>query len=232
MPVRDAAPYVEEALASILDQTVSELEVVVVDDGSRDGTSEILDRCAARDRRVHLVKQERAGVVVASARAYGLARGPVLARMDADDIALPDRLECQLDRLAVGDVGACGGQVEFFPDSEVRDGMRRYEQWLNELTSPALAARDVFVECPIAHPTLTLRREALAAAGGWRAGARAPGRRTTTSCCGSIAPVSASAVSSGPFYVGASTPGGSPGRMSATPTLPLCAARCITYGLS
>ncbi|MGI9659296.1 MAG: glycosyltransferase, partial [Gaiellaceae bacterium] len=168
MPVRDAARYVEDALASILEQTVSDLEVVVVDDGSRDATHAILARCAAADRRVRLVTQERAGVVVASARAQLLARASVLARMDADDIALPDRLECQLDRLSVGDIGACGGQVEFFPDAEVRGGMRRYETWLNTLTSPELAARDVFVECPIAHPTLMVRREALEAAGGWR----------------------------------------------------------------
>ncbi len=157
MPARDAAPHVREALVSILEQTVSELEVIVVDDGSADATAEIVAGCGRADTRVRLVMQERAGVVFASERARQLARAPVIARMDADDIAHPERLELQLERLERGDVGACGGQVELFPSAEVTDGMRRYESWLNSLTSPELAARDVFVECPIAHPTLALR---------------------------------------------------------------------------
>ena len=169
MPVRDAEPYVEEAVVSILEQTVTELELIVVDDGSRDGTAGILAACAAGDPRMRVVTQERAGVVIASERACRLARAPVLARMDADDVAFPDRLERQIDRLGGGDVGACGGQVEIFGQARVSDGMRRYEGWLNSLTSPGLAARDAFVECPIAHPTFAVRREALAAAGGWRA---------------------------------------------------------------
>ena len=169
MPVRDAEPHVEEAVSSILEQTMEKLELIVVDDGSRDGTPAILAARAAGDSRMHVVTQERAGVVIASERACRLAQAPVFARMDADDIALPDRLERQLERLGVGDIGACGGQVEMFSHARVGDGMRRYETWLNGLTTPALAARDAFVECPIAHPTLMVRREALARAGGWRA---------------------------------------------------------------
>jgi hypothetical protein len=134
----------------------------------RDASAAAVATMAAADERVLFVAQERAGVVAASERARALCRAPVIARMDADDVAMPDRLERQLARLAEGDVAACGGQIEFFPRSDLGDGMRRYESWLNGLTTPELAARDVFVELPIAQPTLAVNRDALAAAGGWR----------------------------------------------------------------
>ncbi len=168
LPVRDGGGFIGEALSSLTEQTLDEFEVIVVDDGSRDDTAEVVAARAAADARIRLVRQERTGIVSALEAARGLARAPFLARMDADDVALPRRLECQVARLERGDVEACGGQVEFFPCRSVRDGMRAYEAWLNTLTSPQRAARDAYIECPIAHPTMMVRRGALAAVGGWR----------------------------------------------------------------
>jgi hypothetical protein len=88
--------------------------------------------------------------------------------MDGDDLALPERLEAQLDALADPGLDACGGRVSYFPDEAVRDGARRYEAWLNRLVTAEAAARDVFVECPLPHPALTIRAEVLAAVGGYR----------------------------------------------------------------
>jgi glycosyltransferase involved in cell wall biosynthesis len=168
MPVRDGERHVAEAIDSITHQTFADLELIVVDDGSRDGTAELVAELARVDSRVRLLRQERAGIVMALERARGLARGRLIARMDADDIATPARIDLQVARLGEGDVSACGGQVEFFPRALVRDGMREYEEWLNSLTTPESAASDVYVECPIAHPALMVRRESLAAVGGWR----------------------------------------------------------------
>ena len=160
MPVRDAEPYLDVALRSIAEQTHENLEVIVVDDGSRDGSVDIARGWASRDGRFRLVRQAPRGFVAASQRACAEARGRYLAAMGADDIALPRRLELQLAALEGEGLDACGGGVVYFPHAS--DGMRRYERWLNSLTTVEAARRDVFVECPIGHPTLLARADAVA----------------------------------------------------------------------
>ena len=159
LPVRDEAPYLAEALASLSAQTLENFEVLVVDDGSRDASAEIAEAHARDDSRFRVLRQPRSGLVPALERARGEARGRILARMDGDDVALPRRLEVQLDALESEGLVACGGAISYFPEVTVRDGARRYERWLNGLTTVEAAARDVFVECPIPHPTLMARRE-------------------------------------------------------------------------
>jgi glycosyltransferase involved in cell wall biosynthesis len=170
MPCRDAAAHLADAAASIETQTFADFEVLAVDDGSRDGTRAILDAWAARDARVRIVERgESAGIVAALQEAARLARGRFLARMDADDRSHPHRFEKQIQLLdGDGAIAACGTGVRYFPRDDVREGARRYERWINALTSPDAIARDIFVECPIAHPSLMLRRAAFEAAGGYR----------------------------------------------------------------
>jgi glycosyltransferase involved in cell wall biosynthesis len=168
LPVRDEAPFLAEALASLSAQTLRDFEAVVVDDGSRDGSAEIAEAHAREDRRFRVLRQPASGVVAALERARAEVRSPLLARMDGDDIALPERLALQVDALERDALDACGGGVAYFPDEAVRNGARRYERWINGLVTPEAAARDVFVECPLPHPTLLVRSEALDAAGGYR----------------------------------------------------------------
>ena len=85
--------------------------------------------------------------------------------MDGDDVALPRRLERQLAALEDEGLDACGGRIEYFP--RATEGAERYARWINSLVSVEAARRDVFVECPLPHPTLVVRREALDAAGGY-----------------------------------------------------------------
>jgi glycosyltransferase involved in cell wall biosynthesis len=168
LPVRDGAPHLAASLESLAAQTFSDFEVVVVDDGSSDGSAALTDGFSRHDRRFTILRQPPRGLVAALEQARAAARGRLLARMDADDIALPGRLEAQIEALrADPSLAACGGRVELFPRSALRDGMRRYERWLNGLVTPEQAASDVFVECPIAHPTLLVRREAVEAVGGY-----------------------------------------------------------------
>jgi glycosyltransferase involved in cell wall biosynthesis len=162
MPVRDEAPFLAEALASLSAQTFDDFEVIVVDDGSVDGSGEIAE--SHGDQRVRVVRQERAGIVVALERARADARGDIVARMDGDDVALPRRLALQVDALA--ELDAVGGGIEYFPDPH--EGSVRYAEWINALVTPELAARDVFVECPLPHPALAVRRDMLDAVGGYR----------------------------------------------------------------
>jgi glycosyltransferase involved in cell wall biosynthesis len=167
LPVRDGAAFLAGALESLSAQTFPGFEVVVVDDGSTDDSPAIASAHGRRDARFRVLRQGREGIVAALERARREARGRFLARMDADDVALPDRLRLQLDALEREGLDAVGGGVEIVSEGRVTDGLRRYEAWLNSLVTEDAAARDVFVECPLPHPTLLARHEAVERAGGY-----------------------------------------------------------------
>lgn len=96
MPVYNAEQYVREATESILKQTFSDFEFIIIDDGSTDESREILEELARKDSRIRLVSRPNTGYTKALNEALTLARGPYLARMDADDISMPERFEKQL----------------------------------------------------------------------------------------------------------------------------------------
>lgn len=168
VPVRDAADTLDEALGSLLAQTFDDYDVLVFDDGSEDASLAILERAASRDPRLRVVGSERVGLVEALRRLVRAGDAPLLARMDADDTCHPRRLERQvemLDRREGLALASC--LIRCFPDELVAGGMRRYEAWLNSLVEPGEIARDIFVESPLCHPSVVLRREAYERAGGY-----------------------------------------------------------------
>lgn len=169
LPVRNGATHLPEAIASLEAQTLENFEVVAVDDGSTDRTAEILGAWAVRDSRVRVLHQAAAGIVAALERARSAARAPYLARMDADDVCDRSRLAEQralMERESA--LVACGCGVAYFPQESVRDGARRYEEWMNASVTPDQIARDIFVECPLAHPSFFIRASALERVGGYR----------------------------------------------------------------
>src|SRR5688500_5268253 len=110
LPVRDGAPHLAECIASLAAQTDADFEVIAVDDGSRDDTPVLLAAWAERDPRVRVLTQPPLGLVAALERARAHARGRWLARMDADDVALPHRLAAQRALLeAEPTLAGCGG---------------------------------------------------------------------------------------------------------------------------
>ena len=169
LPCRNAENTLEAAVYSLETQTYADFDVIAVSDGSTDRTNEILEAWARRDSRVRVNSIEHQGIVGALNFAAKHATGALLARMDADDVAYPERLERQVAFLDEhSSLAGCGTGVRYIPTQDVRDGARRYERWINSVVSPDEIERDLFVECPIAHPTLVLRKDRFDAVGGYR----------------------------------------------------------------
>jgi len=169
LPVRDAGPHLDACFASLERQTLSDFEVVAVDDGSSDGSSDRLDSWASARPWLRVLHQRPAGLVSSLNRGLAACRGPLVARMDADDICHPRRLELQTALLAAHpEVGVVSCLVRHYPRAALGEGAVRYEAWLNGLRSHEQMARERFVESPLAHPSATVRRDMLVAAGGYR----------------------------------------------------------------
>ena len=171
-PVRDAYAFLPEAIASLEGQSFTDFEVLVVDDGSSDGSVALLEAWRDRDPRVRLLpggQPERPmGVVGALESARASASGAYVARMDADDVTPLDRFARQVELLD-GDsaIALCGIDIRYVPRDGVTGGARAYERWINRLSDAASIERDLFVECPVAHPTFMVRATALTAVGGY-----------------------------------------------------------------
>jgi len=161
LPVRDGERFVHEAVESVLAQTYADLELIVVDDGSTDATPEILR--GFRDERLRVLRQEPAGLVAALQCGVTEARAPLVARMDADDVSEPARLERQVELLErrprVGMVATWTAVID-----EEGHELRR------EVLPPAHAdlARRLLLRNPFQHGSVVVRREALEAAGSYR----------------------------------------------------------------
>lgn len=169
LPCRNAAAFLHSCITSLEAQTFRDFEVIAVNDSSTDETPHILSIWAQQDPRVRVVDTGSSGLVNALNAGIREARCPLIARMDADDLAYPRRFEKQVRAFDVEpELVACGTHVRYFPREIVRDGALRYETWLNSLVEPQHIERDMFVECAIAHPTLMVRAEALRAVGGYR----------------------------------------------------------------
>jgi glycosyltransferase involved in cell wall biosynthesis len=172
LPARDAEATVEVAVRSILEQTLSDLEVIAVDDGSSDATGAVLARLAAEDERVRVLTTPGLGLVGALNLGLTACHAPLIARMDADDESLPRRLEVSVAALDANPaLAGVGTGVDIFRDDRPPSpNLQAYGRWLSSLTSPELLFRDRLVESPLCHPSVTLRRAALDAVAGWRDG--------------------------------------------------------------
>lgn len=160
MSVRDGMPWLESAIASILGQTFGDLELIVLDDGSRDGTGRFL--ASLDDPRLRVFHQSPVGLTASLNRALAVARAPLIARLDADDLAVPERLARQVAFLdAHPDVGVLGSAAR-----EV-DGEGRHIDIVRPPLDDAAIRRTLIRRNPFVHSTVVVRRELLDRAGGY-----------------------------------------------------------------
>lgn len=169
LPLRDAAPWLDASLASLVRQTERDFEIVAVDDGSSDDTPLLLERWAAREPRLVVARTARRGLPAALESARARARGAYLARHDGDDLSHRDRFAAQLAAFAA-DPGltVVGCRVRLFPAAALRGGMLRWAAWHNALLDHAAMEREAWIDSPLCHGTAMLRADALAKLGGWR----------------------------------------------------------------
>lgn len=166
LPVRNGGEFLSQAVDSILSQTFENLELLLIDDYSTDSAISSLDKT---DPRFKIFDSKGNGVVDAFNTGFEIARGQYIARMDADDISLPSRIQCQLDYLdkhpPVDISGCC---VEIFSAAGIQGGFERYQSWLNSVREPEQVHQQIFIESPLPNPGLMFRKAAVQQLGGYR----------------------------------------------------------------
>lgn len=163
MPVFNGKKYVASAICSILNQSFREFEFIVINDGSTDGSAEMLKAFAAKDDRIHLVSRENRGLIASLNEGLALGRAPLIARMDADDISHADRFAHQVAFLRDHQQVVCvGGAVEMM------DEKGRY---LTRLFMPEsdhdIQQAHLEGHTAICHSSAMMRRQALIEVGGY-----------------------------------------------------------------
>jgi glycosyltransferase involved in cell wall biosynthesis len=164
MPVYNAEAYVGDAVRSILHQRFSNLRLICVDDGSTDRSREILRKLAANDERLEIIRQENRGVVRALNRGLSVCTAPLIARMDADDISMPERFARQVEFLEQNpNVLAVGTSILEMDSEGAPLGVQHFASDHEEIDSGMLRIRT-----GMAHPTVMMRRQAVQALSGYR----------------------------------------------------------------
>ena len=169
LPCYNAARTLKETLESLSCQTLEDFEVIAVDDGSTDATSSILQEWADVDERIHLIGQAHSGIVTALNAGMQACQSPFIARMDADDLAHPKRLALQVAFLEQHpEIAVVGCRVRGYPPEDVRQGFSIYLDWQNSLLTNEDIRREMFIESPLAHPSVIVRKEWLFKVGGYQ----------------------------------------------------------------
>jgi glycosyltransferase involved in cell wall biosynthesis len=159
-----------ESIASIIAQTCDDWEMIVFDDGSTDDSLAIAEQFAESDSRIRVMPSPHVGICAALRAACATAQGTFIARMDADDLCHPRRLEKQLDLMECQpNLALCGVQVAMMGNT-IGEGRRRYEEWINSQNAHDEITKAIFIECPIAHPTFFMRRDWYEKVGGYTEG--------------------------------------------------------------
>ena len=152
MPAYNAEQYIRSALDSILNQTYKDFECIIVDDCSSDRTAGIIREAAESDSRIVTIRNsQQLGCAGSLNVGLAQARGEYIARMDSDDIALPQRFERQLSIMEEHDIDVCGSDIICIDEDDRPIGRCTY--------SSRAIAETIIIESPFAHPTTMIRKK-------------------------------------------------------------------------
>ncbi len=161
-PFKNTSEYLEACLDSILIQSYTNWELLIIDDWSTDNSYTIVDEYQQKDSRIRLFKNKGQGIIEALRTAYHKANGQLITRMDSDDIMTSDKLKIMVNSLnTYGRGHVAVGKVKYFSDVGISDGYSRYEIWLNALTEQGSNYAEIYKECVIPSPCWMLYKEDL-----------------------------------------------------------------------
>ena len=158
-PFKNTAKFLAECLDSILHQSYTNWELIIVDDGSVDNSYNIVKKYAEKDARIKLFKSSGNGIIEALRTAYLNSKGDYITRMDSDDIMMPSKLEVLLKKLQKYGKGHVAiGLVKYFSNNGISEGYFKYETWINDLTKKGRNYEEIYKECVIPSPCWMLHR--------------------------------------------------------------------------
>jgi len=153
IPFKNTANYLEDCLESLLKQTFTSWELLIVDDGSTDDSRIIVQKYTDKDSRIQLFNNQGKGIIEALRTAYSHAKGTFITRMDSDDIMMENKLmELHKSLQSRGRGHLALGKVSYFSEAGIGDGYKRYEVWLNSLTTKGNNFDEIYKECVIPSP--------------------------------------------------------------------------------
>lgn len=155
MSVFNADNYLRDSIESVLSQTYKDFEFIIINDGSNDKSLEIINSFCNKDSRIILINRENKGLIYSLNEGIKIAKGLFLARMDADDICLPNRFEEQIKFLNNNsEVGVCGSCIEIFGENI------KSSNWKISSSDKRLKAELLFSSC-FAHPSVMFNKKLL-----------------------------------------------------------------------
>ncbi|WP_052670476.1 glycosyltransferase family 2 protein [Draconibacterium sediminis] len=171
LPFFNAEKTLKAAIKSILDQTFWDFELLLINNKSTDASLQIAKTLSKADRRIHILNESKAGVANAMNCGLKNARGRFISRMDADDVAHPEKLQKQYNYLENNrSIDFLGCEVEYVPHIAENKGFRRFVDWANSFHTTDEIELKQFIEIPVINPTIFFRRELFDKYGGCRDG--------------------------------------------------------------
>ncbi|MEM6516653.1 MAG: glycosyltransferase, partial [Bacteroidota bacterium] len=162
VPFKNTSKFIDECVESILAQTHTNWELLIVNDHSSDTSYNQVLAYAEKDKRIKLFQNEDHGIIPALRKAYFESTGNFITRMDSDDLMHPKKLELMLKDLKThGNKHVALGQVSYFSDDGIGQGYKAYENWLNSLTKNGTNYNDIYKECVIPSPCWMMRKNDL-----------------------------------------------------------------------
>ncbi|WP_034040225.1 glycosyltransferase family 2 protein [Wocania ichthyoenteri] len=163
-PFKNTEAFLEPCINSILKQTYTHWELLIIDDSSTDSSYNIVETFAKKDSRIKLLKNSGIGIIDALKLAFSNSKGKLITRMDSDDVMQPNKLETLVNNLLThGEQHVAIGLVNYFSEDGIKDGYKNYETWLNNLTKTGKNYSEIYKECVIPSPCWMVYRSDLIA---------------------------------------------------------------------